>query len=124
MPAKTLLSEHDSSQLFFLMPFAALVRSLDTAEIVAVNRELERVTGYRSDGLVGEHPVDAGLYVNEHDFNRKVTELALRGKVNDRIIDVRKKDGTVVETAYSAAVIPIERRAYVLVVFPRLGPAT
>lgn len=122
MPAKTLLSEHDSAQLFYRMPFAALVRSLETTAIVAVNLELERATGYKAEELVGRNPIDAGIYVDRDDFDRKVTELARRGKLTDGTIAVRRKYGDVVQTSYSAAVIPLEARAYILVVFPSLGP--
>jgi hypothetical protein len=41
-----MLSRNDAGELFERMTWAARVRSLETNEIVAVNREFERVSGY------------------------------------------------------------------------------
>lgn len=120
-----MLTERDTAALFEQMPWAAMVRSLETNGIVAVNREFERVSGYARGEVLGKHPLEVGIYPNEEDFHRKVTELARIGKVQDRTIAFRKKSGELVDATHSAAIIPLDRQAFILVVFRdfKLRPA-
>ena len=107
----------DLAQIFERMPWAAMVRSLDTNAIVVVNREFERISGYRRAEVLGKHPLEIGLYPNEDDFQQKVSELAQAGKVQDRVILLRKKDGEILEATHSAAVVPLFKQAFIVVVF-------
>jgi PAS domain S-box-containing protein len=118
-----MLSERDSAQLFDRMPFAAIVRALETNLVVAVNREFERATGYRRDELVGRHPSEIGLYPNERDFEQKVTRLSQEGKLLEATIAIRTKRGEILEATYAAAIIPLDRAAFILAVFRELRPA-
>jgi PAS domain S-box-containing protein len=120
-----MLSRNDAGELFERMPWAAMVRSLETNEIVAVNREFERVSGYARGEVLGKHPLEVGIYPDERDFQRKVTELARTGKVQNRTIVFRTKNGEMLDATHSAAIVSLDKQAFILVVFRDFrSPAT
>jgi PAS domain S-box-containing protein len=95
-------------QIFESIPDAVAIRSLRRGVFVAVNRELERMTGYSRSELLGRSPIDLGLWVDESQYNEGLSTLVNRGVVRNFEAHFRTKDGRDVPGLISAARVDVE----------------
>jgi two-component system, cell cycle sensor histidine kinase and response regulator CckA len=81
---------------------AMIVRMDDSLNVLTVNHEMERVTGYSADELRGMEDVVATLYP-ESKSAAQAREFIFRADRNWAEFQLRAKDGTLIPTAWANA---------------------
>lgn len=83
-------------------PDAISLTSLKDGRYLQVNEAFSRMSGYSSEEALGRTVSDLKQYVNPADRRNLVRILEEKGEVNGLEIQYRRKDGTIIDTLFSA----------------------
>jgi len=91
--------------VFQTSPDAALVTSAADKTILLVNEGFSRITGYSAEEAIGKTTVELKLYNNADDRERLYSILHTQGKIDQEIVDFRRRDGSAFRGLISARLV-------------------
>lgn len=107
-------SERKYFSTFNLIPNPMAVTELATGNIIDINQEFIRWTGYSREEVLGKSTFDLHLWVNAHDRQKITDELTQAGEANGIEILMRQKNGQIRNVLFSARFIEIDHERYLL----------
>jgi PAS domain S-box-containing protein len=100
-------SEQRFSTIFHEAPLAIAIARLRDSQLVDVNDEWQRLTGYTREQAVGHTPLDLQIWADASARARMVGILQERGRVRDFEIQLRHQTGALATLSMSADLIEI-----------------
>ena len=110
-------SEEKFSKVFMTTPAGISISTLDSGRFIDVNREFERQVGYGRDEIIGRTSFDLGLWTDAQDRGEIARLFLAEGKVKDRELHLRAKNGAVLTLRFSAESIELDEGSYVMSTF-------
>ncbi|MDD5360588.1 MAG: PAS domain S-box protein [Ignavibacteria bacterium] len=107
-------NEEKYSKAFRSAPYAIILSELDTGIINEVNEGFVRKTGYSYDEILGKTVAGLNLWYDISERNFIVKELSEKKAITNREITVRNKSGERIIGLYSADVINLNNKKYIL----------
>ena len=109
-------SEEKFSQLFRLSPDAISLSDPDSGLLVDINEAFTHITGYSREELVGRTSAELGLFADPASRVRMVEKLQKTGQAANVELEIRRKDGSLVQGSVSCQFVTIDRRRFLLAV--------
>jgi PAS domain S-box-containing protein len=103
-------------RLFEVSPDPITVTDLDSGELVMMNDEFCRITGYEADELSGQRAIDVGLWQNPQERTRYIALAVAKGTIHDFPTVFRTKEGGAIAVQISASVFQQDGIHYLLAV--------
>ena len=110
-------SEEQLMKIFNSMPVLMFISTPGDGGITQVNETFLRVLGYSRHEVLGKTAGDLGLFEDRDQHASVLRQISGMGRTNDREMRIRKKNGEVLDTLYSAETIEIQRNRQLLSVF-------
>ncbi|MBV6305434.1 helix-turn-helix transcriptional regulator [Candidimonas humi] len=110
-------TEERFSKAFRLAPVPMALGSLDEFEFMEVNDAFAQATGYAAQDIVGRPSVDLPIWADPQAHHRMQALLEQTGSIRSHEIQLRAKDGAVLDCLASAEAMNINDRPCVLSVF-------
>lgn len=107
-------SEEKYYKAYSSSPYALILTDLETGQFLEVNKGFEIKTGYKYEEAVGKTADDLNLWFDIEERNNLVKELAESKIISNREITVRDKFGKSLTGLYSADIITLNGRKYIL----------
>ena len=101
-------SEIKFSSAFYTSPLVMAISKLATGEIITVNDAVEATFGYRKEEVIGRSVVDEGIYIFPENRMEILGKLKDGLKIQGLEIEVRKKNGDIIEVEMSASLLQLE----------------
>lgn len=98
-------SEAKFSKLFNSNPSLMAVISFPENKLTDVNAAFLETTGYSREEVIGKTGDELGLFVDNDQLNQAWINFKLTGRMQNVELDVRKKDGTILNGLFSGEVI-------------------
>lgn len=108
--------EERFSKAFRLSPAPSLICAADTFALVEVNEAFLRLTGFVEAELIGRAPGDLAIWKDPATRKRLLAELAQSGRLPERELQVRVRDGAVLDCVLAGEVIELNDARCVLCV--------
>jgi PAS domain S-box-containing protein len=97
-------SEERFNTAFRSSPAALAITRINDGTYIDINNSYERLLGYSRQEVVGRKTTDFDIYVYAEQRS-ELAQLALSGKVRDKELIFRKKDGQLIDTICSLEII-------------------
>ncbi|HZH49223.1 MAG TPA: ABC transporter substrate binding protein, partial [Nitrospira sp.] len=110
-------SEQKFSSVFLESPLAIAITSMRDNRYVDINESYERLTGWSHDEVIGQTPLDIGLWVNPAQREEFVKRLLAEGAVRNIEVRVRRKDAQTRTTLGSSEIIQCNGELCALSIF-------
>ena len=118
--SKDLTAEQEAQQrfeqLFRNNPALMALSVLPEHEFYDINDTFLKTLGYSKGDIIGMTPGDLGLFVHPEHQARVVSSLDKDGRIVDYELQIRRKDGTILDGLYSGELITSQGRQYLLTV--------
>ncbi len=109
-------SEEKFSSAFKNSPSSICIVSVATGNFTEINESFARFIGYPPQEIIGHTPNEMHLFVSEEELNRMATELQENNRIYNQEFQSRRKSGEVRLGLFSAEVINIGGKPYVIMV--------
>ncbi len=107
-------SEEKFSRAFRLAPFSITLTDGETQRLVEVNEAFVRSTGYSREEALSNSSAGLNLWYSNEDRAAVISDLMQGIPVRGREYKFRNKDGSLIYGSFSATVIHIQNKPYVL----------
>ncbi|MEI7846019.1 MAG: PAS domain S-box protein [Chloroflexota bacterium] len=118
--AEDLSVEREAQQrfeaLFRVNPALMALSSLPENRFIDVNQAFLSRLGFNAQDVLGKRSAELNLFTQPQQQARVAAELQANGRVNDIELQVRRKDGQVLDGLFSGEIIQIQGKAYFLTV--------
>ena len=108
------LEEEKFFKAFHSSPYAVIISNLEDGAIMEANRGFEAISGHAAKEAIGATALGLHLWENEGGRESFVSELAASGRVRDKEMRFRKKNGEMLDALLSADIITINGRRAIL----------
>ena len=108
-------SEAMLSHLFATSPDCITLSEIETGRLTLVNAAFSRLTGYRSDEVVGRTADELGLWHDPADAERLRAGMTTDGRVDEMPAGIATRSGAIASVLLSAAHFRMDRRSYMVV---------
>ena len=108
-------SETMLSHLFATSPDCIMLSEIGTGRLTMVNAAFTRLTGYRSDEVVGKSADELGLWHDPADEERLRAGMTAHGRVDELPAAIATRSGAVAAVLLSAAHFRMDGRSYMVV---------
>lgn len=108
------LSEQRLAKLFKLSPSCISVTEVGSGIFVDVNEAWCRIFGYSRDEVIGQSSIELKTYETPEDRSRIIAALHTDNHIRNMELNFCAADGTILSTLYSAEIIEIDTRDYIL----------
>lgn len=102
------LSEEKSSKAFRSSPDWIVISTLDSGRFIDVNDAFLRITGYRSEEVIGRTAIELGIWVDLDERDKMADIIRDQGKIRDHEATFRMKSGEIRTMLRSAEAIDFE----------------
>jgi PAS domain S-box-containing protein len=109
-------SEERFAKSFRLSPVPATICMLDGLKVIEANEAYTKITGYAEDESIGRSSAELGVWPDRATRERFKQAIDKEGSVRNFDIQLRTKDGTVVDCSLSAEAVTINDQPCVLCV--------
>jgi len=106
--------EEKFSKAFHSSPYAITITRISDGQIIEVNDCFLNITGYEGEDIRGKTTPALHLWDRGEDRALVVSELASKGKVQEREFQFRKKSGERITGLFSAEIITVNNEKCVL----------
>jgi PAS domain S-box-containing protein len=117
---KNLTAEREAQlrfeRLFRSNPALMAVTSMPDERFLDVNAVFMRTLGYSADEVIGRTADELGMFVQPEQRHAAAHRLATEGRIADVELQVRRKDGAIVEGLFSGEIITSQGQQYFLTV--------
>jgi len=103
-----LKKEEKYSKAFNNSPYLVTITRLSDGKIIEANNALIRILGYVPEEAIGKTTLELNMWVNLNDRLRFAKELSEKGCVKNKVLPLRRKDGSQIFVNLSASLIDIE----------------
>jgi len=107
-------SEKKFSRIFDTVPVGITISDLADGRFVEINREGERLSGYRRDEVIGRTSLEFNIWHDPVERARMVDEVLKEGAVRDWEMTFHTKEGKLLQGFFSAVVIEIAGKKHLL----------
>lgn len=107
-------SREKFSKIFDMAPVGITISSLSDGRFVDVNREGERLSGYRREEVIGRTALEFDIWKDPAERFSMIEEIKEKGVVRDREMTFRDRKGDILCGLFSAAVIDIQGEKHLL----------
>jgi len=107
-------SEAKFSKTFDTLPVGVTISTLSDGRFIDINREGERLSGYRRDEVIGHTVQEFDIWKDPFERARMIEDAQREGAVRDREMTFCGKTGTMLFGLFSAAVIEIQGKKHLL----------
>ncbi len=107
-------SEEKFAVAFHKATFTMALTDVNTGRIEEVNDAFVKLLGYTKEELIGQRTGDLGLWANPSDRDAVLQELKAGRSVFEKDIKIRKKTGELIDGLFSASIIQINNKPYIL----------
>jgi PAS domain S-box-containing protein len=107
-------SERKFSAIFSLTPDPTAITDIGTGRIIDLNGSFEQLTGRSREELIGMTTADLHVWEDLSDRDRMLREIRNSGEINDMAVRLRRYDGEIRETLFSARIIELNGKRYLL----------
>ncbi len=101
-------------QLFRRNPALLAISSLPDRRLYDVNDAFVKMLGYSKDEVIGKTIAELGLYQDPSQFENVNDLIRTQGQITDREINIRRRDGDVLNGLLSGEIISTQGRQYFL----------
>jgi PAS domain S-box-containing protein len=108
------MGEEKFSKAFHSSPYAITITRMSDGQIIEVNESFFKITGYQLADVKENTTIGMHLWDRAEDRALVVSELASKGKMQEREFQFRKKSGGVITGLFSAEIIKINNENCVL----------
>ncbi len=119
--SKDLTIEQEASQKFNKIfndnPALMAVSILPERRFTDVNLAFLNILGFSRDEVLGRTAMELGLFVNPNEQNQIADQLKVEGKVINTEVQIKCKDGTLLDGLFSGDIIESQGKQYALTVF-------
>lgn len=114
--AETVLrqSEQRFAIAFQASPVPMLITRIETGQILDVNTQWEKQSGYSREASIGKTTLELNLYANPDDRQRLLRQLLPSGLVHECEIEMRVQTGEIRQVLLSAALIDMPKGSVLL----------
>lgn len=112
--AKLRESEEKFSKAFRTSPDVMSIADLETGRYLEVNDAYKKTFGFTREETIGRSPLELGVLENSSAREEMIRTLKTQGRISNREVQARKRDGTPLTLVYSAEVIELGGRQCVL----------
>ncbi|MCG2777273.1 MAG: PAS domain S-box protein, partial [Desulfobacterales bacterium] len=95
-------SEERYRSILETAPHSITITRVKDGRYMQVNEAFCQMRGYSREEVLGRTPFELNLYVNPEDRERLIKVLKERGEVNGFEVQYQKRDGTAIDTIFSA----------------------
>lgn len=113
-------SEEKFSKMFHSSPYAIILSSPSDGKIIETNNGFSKITGYENADIKGKSTIDLNIWVNIDDRNFVIEELYKCNSIVAREFKFRKKSGEIAVGLYSAELVSINDKDYILSSFTEI----
>jgi PAS domain S-box-containing protein len=117
-PRKNDDKQWTSNELFYkafsMSPIPTSITAISDGNVLKVNEAFEQLTGYREYEIKDQSMVDLNIWDNPEDRTSIVNDLLEKGPIRNREITVRTKSGEIRVCYYSAEIIELNDKQYIL----------
>ncbi|MFQ3573221.1 MAG: PAS domain-containing protein [Thermodesulfovibrionales bacterium] len=110
------LSEEKFSKAFHSSPDAISIVDVSDNIFLDVNSAFERIFGYSKEEVIGKNAKELNLWVNPYDREAIIEEISHTGKLLNREIRLRTKNGDIITVLVSAEKIVMDDKECLLYV--------
>lgn len=110
-------SEKRFATLYNLSPNAVILSAIDSGVICEVNRQFETMLGWPAAETIGRTGVDLGLWEDSEQRNSLIRRVMTQDQPVRLDVQLRARDGRLVEGTFSALKVELERQLYLLSTF-------
>ena len=118
--AKDLSSEQEAQQrfeqLFRNNPTLMVLSSIPERKFTDVNKAFIATLGYTQEEILGKTSAEIGLFVNPQEQGAIAAQLQACGRINGFELQLRRKDGAVLDGLFSGEIISSQGKEYFLTV--------
>ncbi len=107
-------SEEKFSRFFDTAPVGITISTLADGRFVEINKEGERLSGFRRDEVIGRSAMEFYIWKDPAERARMIEDVLKEGAVHDREMTFRTKEGNVLHGLFSAVVIDIGEKKHLL----------
>jgi len=107
-------SEEKFSKIFDTAPAGITISTLSDGRFIDINREGERLSGFRRDEVVGRTAQEFYIWKDPAERARMIKDLQQEGTVRDREMTFHDKAGNLLSGLFSATVIDIQGKQHLL----------
>jgi PAS domain S-box-containing protein len=100
-------SEEKFSKAFYASPLAIGMVTLEDESFIDANDNIQRISGYTREELIGRRVTDLNVWVNEDERNRVLNTVREQGGIQNEEVEFRKKSGETQIVQFSADIINI-----------------
>ncbi len=93
------------------------VTSMQDYTITEANKMFLEVLGFKKNEVIGKKTKDLGIYFQKGILRSFDEELSNTNKIESRELEIKKKDGTIIEGLFSANIINTQGKKEILTVF-------
>jgi PAS domain S-box-containing protein len=110
--AQDLKSSHEQLyQVFHTSPDWIVIAELDSGMIVEANEGFERISGYARSDVIGRSAKHLRMWPDPAQRDALVDQMKQEGGARNVLVQLRRRDGTVIDSRVSAALITLQGRA-------------
>lgn len=107
-------SERKFSAIFSLTPDPTAITDIETGKIIDLNGAFEQLIGRSREELIGMTTADLHVWADLSYRDRMLREIRNSGEITDMAVRLRRYDGKIRETLFSARVIELSGKRYLL----------
>ncbi|NTW69083.1 MAG: PAS domain-containing protein [Chlorobiaceae bacterium] len=108
-------SELKFRTIFDHSPVSIAIRNVQDGTLVDVNDSWLQIFGYTKEEVIGRSAKDLGLYVQDKDTEQNLTTFNEQGKILNKTLLCRKKNGSIVHVLYSGELFTLDGKESILV---------
>jgi PAS domain S-box-containing protein len=87
------ISEEKFSKAFKESPLSISIIDAKDQRYIEVNETFERVTGWRRDEVIGQSPLELGLWTDQNQGTEFVSRILTDGNIRNFEVDIRTRSG-------------------------------
>jgi len=107
-------SEEKYSKAFQISFYAIAITSLEDGTYFDINDAFSTITGFTREEIINNSSIDLNLWVDEQDRKRIISALIEGNEVKGNEVQIRRKNGEVISTLFSAQIISIRNNFFLL----------
>ena len=107
-------SEEKYSKAFQTSFYAIAITSVEDGTYYEINHTFSALTGFTREEVINNSSVELNLWVDAEDRNTIISALMEGNEVKGKEVQIRRKDGELRSTLFSAQIIPFSNKPFLL----------